>query len=119
MIFCDDILYIIKIVSLSSSIYTKTYSFRRMGDNTADERKGLYVATSALRMMLNNAPRFFGDTTPTGKMVEWAAPLLSNMVGMAVNLNMRKGLTKTKEWSQEMEERMVLVESKLQITKRQ
>jgi hypothetical protein len=63
-----------------------------------DKLKGLYYATSVMRMVLNNAPRlFFGERPETmmGRMLSWSAPLASNIMGMYINSTMRQDAIET------------------------
>lgn len=60
--------------------------------------KGLYYATSLLRMLLNNGPRLLWGEHPqtaTEKMLSWSAPLASNMMGMYINSQMRTNTIET------------------------
>ena len=79
-------------------------------NNNNGEDTGLYIASTFVRNFVQMIPQMFSKSSTTGKVLEWSAPLLSNMVGMFVNLRMRKGLKQGKNKTNSIEQRVSVLE---------
>jgi hypothetical protein len=79
-------------------------------NNNNGEDTGLYIASTFVRNFVQMIPQMFSKSSTTGKVLEWGAPLLSNMVGMFVNLRMRKGLKQGKNKTNSIEQRVTVLE---------
>jgi hypothetical protein len=91
--------------------------------NNIMEQNGLYFLSSLSRMLLNNAPRLIWGETPhtnTGRLLSWSAPLLSNMMGMFINMKMRDStISENKQGLQHVEAELRTLKAELKKVKEQ
>ena len=81
----------------------------------SDDR-GLYAATSVARLLLTNLPRILLGENPHssfGRLAVWGAPLMANMLGMFVNLQMRSDISGDRQWTDAMERRIEGIENRV------
>jgi hypothetical protein len=50
-------------------------------------RKGMYFVTSMVQKLLEHAPSLMGSRSTSAKIVGMVAPVVSNLLGMAVNMS--------------------------------
>ena len=87
-------------------------------DQLAGTDKGLYMATSMVRTILEQVPNVMGTpASRTERVVSWGAPVLANMLGMFVNLRMRQTIgddvNNSKQWNARIEGQIARMQDEL------